>query len=149
MQRIIQRETLLDNVVAMGEVLGRLLREQLGGLEFVGDVRGRGLFWAVEFMKDPKRRVPFEPEAKFCDQVVVRALDLGLNILGNLGTTGQVHVEHVIISPPYVVNEEELERMVAILRTAVLDVSGRLLAQNSDRPDTLRMGGITGTEARL
>jgi adenosylmethionine-8-amino-7-oxononanoate aminotransferase len=107
----------------MGEVLERLLRTELGDLQPVADIRGRGLFWAVEFMKDKKRKIPFSPEDKFCNQVVDRALALGLNILGNLGTTGEIHVEHVIMSPPYVVTEKELRRMVGILKSAVQDVS--------------------------
>ena len=46
-QKIIQKENLLDNVRRQGEYLGRLLNERLGGHRNVGDVRGRGLFWAV------------------------------------------------------------------------------------------------------
>lgn len=107
----------------MGLVLETLLKAELGDLQSVADIRGRGLFWAVEFMKDRKRKIPFSPEAKFCNRVVDRALALGLNILGNLGTTGEVHVEHVIMSPPYVVTETELRRMVSILKSAIQDVS--------------------------
>lgn len=103
----------------MGQVLGNLLRSELGGLNFVGDIRGRGLFWAVEFMQDPQTRTPFPIDAMFCNKVVHVALDLGLNILGNLGQTGAVHIEHVIMSPPYIVTSPELRRMVAILRTAI------------------------------
>ncbi|KAH8894187.1 PLP-dependent transferase [Thozetella sp. PMI_491] len=122
-QNIIRDEDLLGNVTRMGNVLERLLREEIGTLAFVGDIRGRGLFWAVEFMLDKEKRMPFPADAKFCDRVVERALELGLNILGNLGTTGDVHVELVILSPPYVVNEEELRRMVAILKNAIQDIS--------------------------
>lgn len=122
-QRIIRDENLLQNVANMGKALERLLSTELGDLELVADIRGRGLFWAVEFMKDKKRKLPFPPDAKFCNRVVDRALDLGLNVLGNLGITGDVHVEHVIISPPYVVTEAELRRMVGILKNAIQHVS--------------------------
>ncbi|KAH7127373.1 pyridoxal phosphate-dependent transferase [Dactylonectria macrodidyma] len=110
-QRIIRDENILGNVTRMGHVLETLLKEQIGPLEFVGDIRGRGLFWAVEFMQNPVDKVPFAPNAKLCNQIVDRALELGLNVLGNLGTTGEVHVEHVIMSPPYVVTEAELTQM--------------------------------------
>lgn len=73
-------------------------------------------------MLDPKTKKPFGNNTRYCDQVVDRALELGLNILGNLGRTGDVHVELVILSPPYVVTEDELGRMVAVLREAVLDI---------------------------
>lgn len=139
MQRIIQRENLLDNVSRMGDVLGRLLRKELGPLDFVGDVRGRGLFWAVEFMLDPAGQVPFNPGAKFSDQIVDRALDLGLNILGNLGITGAIHSEHIIISPPYIVREEELRRMVAIAKAAIQDVSERFHQAKAAPPKASRL----------
>lgn len=113
----------------MGNVLGRLLKEQLGGMKLVGDIRGRGLFWAIEFMEDPISMKPFQPGTKFCDKVVDRALELGLNILGNLGVTGDTYIEHVIMSPPYVVTESELHRMVCILRQSVEEVSAQYLQQ--------------------
>lgn len=49
-QSIIQEDGLLANVREMGEYLGRRLREKLGGHPHVGDIRGRGLFWAVSFL---------------------------------------------------------------------------------------------------
>ena len=107
----------------MGGVLEALLKKELGPLDFVGDIRGRGLFWSVEFMQDKRTKTPFKVAAQFCDKIVLRALELGLNILGNLGRTGEVHVEHIIMSPPYIVNEEELRQMVSILKRAVQDVS--------------------------
>ncbi|KAM0303631.1 hypothetical protein HYE67_003709 [Fusarium culmorum] len=118
-QRIIRDERVLTNVQKMGTELERLLRDHIGPLEFVGDIRGRGLFWAVEFVQDRQRKTPFPASIRLCHRIVDKSLDLGLNILGNLGQTGEVHVDHVIMSPPYVVTESELERMVGILRTAI------------------------------
>lgn len=46
-QQIIQEDNLLPNVRAMGDYLGQLLHEKFDGHPHVGDVRGRGLFWAV------------------------------------------------------------------------------------------------------
>ncbi|QPC78827.1 hypothetical protein HYE68_009579 [Fusarium pseudograminearum] len=118
-QRIIRDERILTNVQKMGTVLEHLLRDHIGPLEFVGDIRGRGLFWAVEFVQDRQSKTPFPASMRLCHGIVGKSLDLGLNILGNLGQTGEVHVDHVIMSPPYVVTESELERMVDILRTAI------------------------------
>lgn len=112
----------------MGKILGELLRSEIGSLPMVGEVRGRGLFWAIEFMQDVEIGVPFSPEAKFCDKIVNKSLSLGLNILGNLGQTGSVHIEHVIVSPPYIVNEDQLCRIVSILRTAIKAVSAEFTA---------------------
>lgn len=103
----------------MGKTLETLLKAHISPLKFVGDIRGRGLFWAVEFVQDIRSKTPFPASMRLCHRIVDKALELGLNILGNLGDTGDVHVDHVIISAPYVVNENELERMVGILREAI------------------------------
>ena len=50
MQQIIQEDDLLPNVRAMGAYLGQCLHERLGSHPHVGDIRGRGLFWAVSFL---------------------------------------------------------------------------------------------------
>lgn len=110
----------------MGVILGDLLRQEVAPLPLVGDVRGRGLFWSVEFMMHGPSRIPPPREAKFCDRVVVRALELGLNILGNLGVTGDVYVDHVMISPPYIVTEEELRDIVKLLVQAIQDVTSEM-----------------------
>ncbi|KAM0562827.1 hypothetical protein ACHAPJ_001667 [Fusarium lateritium] len=125
-QRIIRDEDILTNVREMGKTLESLLKEHIGPLEFVGNIRGRGLFWAVEFVQDRRNKTPFLASMRLCHQIVDKALDLGLNILGNLGETGEVYVDHVIMSPPYVVTESELERMVGKLREAIQTVTSQV-----------------------
>lgn len=123
---MIEKDNILDNVKGMGEILGSLLQAEISCLPLVGDVRGNGLFWAVEFMLDGPSRIPMPREVKFCDRVVDRALELGLNILGNLGVTGEVYVDHVIICPPYIVKEEELRAIVKLLAHAIGEVTAEL-----------------------
>lgn len=124
-QKIIKRENLLANVQARGQELEAALRKQLLPLQFVGDVRGRGLFWAVEFVANKEEKTPFEPLDNISNDVVEAALGLGLNILGNLGHTGEHYVDLAIISPPYIVTSEEIQVIVERLRRAVEIVSER------------------------
>jgi adenosylmethionine-8-amino-7-oxononanoate aminotransferase len=118
-QRIIKGDGILDNVKAMGRCLESELRQQLGQLSYVGDIRGRGLFWAVEFILDTTAKTPFPREHNFSNHVVEVAAELGLNVLGNLGKTGELDVELVIISPPYVISRAEVECIVGLLRKAI------------------------------
>ncbi|KAK5129218.1 hypothetical protein LTR08_003742 [Meristemomyces frigidus] len=118
-QHIIGRDNLLKNVVVMGSLLQQSLEESLGSLPHVGDIRGRGLFWAVEFMRRPSTGDPFDKHAGYSNRVVEVSQDLGLNILGTLGDTGEYHVEHVILSPPYIVKAEEVAEIVRLLKTAI------------------------------
>lgn len=115
----------------MGSVLEALLRKEILPLEFAGDVRGRGLFLSVEFVQDKKTRLSFDTSTKFCDRVVKKALENGLHIMGNLGKTGNIQVDHIIMSPPYIVKEEELREMVAILKTSIEQVSAAVRAEKT------------------
>jgi adenosylmethionine-8-amino-7-oxononanoate aminotransferase len=122
-QKIIKRDNLLDNVKEMGTLLESELRSQLSDLPYVGDIRGRGLFWAVEFVADTKEKNPFGVEDNFSNRIVETAMELGLNILGNLGETGKYYIDLVIISPPYIINQTEVRKIVELLKEAVLKVS--------------------------
>lgn len=83
-QEIIKKEKLRENVTAMGHKRGNLQELELGPLELVGDIRGCGLFWSVEFMRDKHDKIPFGADSGFYNEVVVRGLELGLNIFWNL-----------------------------------------------------------------
>jgi hypothetical protein len=48
---------------------------------------------------------------------------LGQNILGNLGHTGKYQVDHVLVCPPYIVTDSELEEIVSLLKTAITKAS--------------------------
>lgn len=88
--------------------MGNLLCSELGYLFFVGEIWGCGFFWVVEFMLFEEDCILLFCEVKFCDWVVKWVLELGLNVLGNLGVIGEVYVNYVIICLFYIVKEEEL-----------------------------------------
>jgi adenosylmethionine-8-amino-7-oxononanoate aminotransferase len=76
-------------------------------------------------MADVRKKTPFPTEANFSNDIVTVALELGLQILGNLGRTGKWNVEHVIISPPYIVSKDEIRRIGELLKLAIISVSER------------------------
>lgn len=118
-QRIVRERDLLQNVTLRGKQLRAELKAQLTGMPHVADVRGEGLFCAIEFMDDPALEKAFRKGNGYSDRVVKHAQQLGLNILGTLGHTGQYHVEHVILSPPYVISAAEVTEVVRLLKSAI------------------------------
>ena len=52
-QKIVEEENLLANVLEMGEYLSESLKRKLQHHKHVGDIRGRGLFWGVSFSLHP------------------------------------------------------------------------------------------------
>lgn len=122
-QNIIQRDNLLQRVVDLGQKLETLLRKEIGPLPLVGDIRGRGLFWAVEFVLDKNTKKPFSLRDDFSNKVVASALKRGVNILGNLGHTGTYQIDHVLVCPPYISTEKEIEDIVALVKDAIVETS--------------------------
>ncbi|KAK8153195.1 pyridoxal phosphate-dependent transferase [Phyllosticta citrichinensis] len=137
-QRIIKEQDLLSNVRKQGELLGRLLQEELGQHPLTGDIRGRGLLWAVEFMRDPATRTPFPMGDDFSHRVVDEAVEnQGVLVLKNLGFPGTWKMDSVVVSPPFIITEEETRESVKRLRRAVdvvakgyLDADGKLIHLN-------------------
>jgi adenosylmethionine-8-amino-7-oxononanoate aminotransferase len=60
-QQVIAEEGLLDNVRRQSGALETLLTERLGNHAHVGDIRGRGLFLAIEMVEDRATKAPFDP----------------------------------------------------------------------------------------
>ncbi len=118
-QRILADDDLLANAARQGRTLKRLLTERFGNHRHVGDVRGRGLFWALEFVADRAQRTPFAPSAGVAERVKRAALGRGLGIYPSSGTLDGVQGDHVIVAPPYIVEEADLLEIVGRLGEAV------------------------------
>jgi adenosylmethionine-8-amino-7-oxononanoate aminotransferase len=118
-QQAIREEKLLDNVRAMGALLENRLTERLGNHRHVGDIRGRGLFWAVEFVTDRATKAPFDPALQLHERVKREAYDRGLACYPMGGTLDGRRGNHVILAPPYIVTAPQVETIVERFGEAV------------------------------
>lgn len=118
-QRIIREEDLLPNVKAMGDRLSQGLKARLADSVAVGDVRGRGLFWALEFVADRESRQPFDPALKISERVKQAALDNGLAVYPTAGTVDGRVGDHVIIAPPFNVEAAQIDEIIDRIGQAV------------------------------
>lgn len=118
-QRVIAEERLLDNVRTMGELLEQRLKTAFLEHEFVGDVRGRGLFWALEFVADKDERAPFPAHCRISDRLRHHALEAGLAIYPSSGTVDGRVGDHVIIAPPFIVTAADVEEIIERLQVGV------------------------------
>lgn len=121
-QEILQRENLIQNAHEMGERLGTQLRKRLGEHRYVGDIRGRGLMWAVEFVQNKDTKEPFPPG----EAVSTRIQQAGLSPPWNMalyagsGTADGRSGDHVTIAPAYIISPAEVDLIVEKL-AGVLD----------------------------
>ena len=118
-QRIIREDNLLDNVRAMGARLESALVERFGNHRHVGDVRGRGLFWALEFVTDRATKQVFDPGLKLNERVKQAALARGLAAYPMGGTLDGRLGDHIIVAPPYIVTAADIDTIVDRLGDAV------------------------------
>ena len=97
--------------------------ESLRELEAVGDVRGLGLLWAIEFVADKKTRAQFSPEKNFAGLVGKVCLRRGLLVYPMQGCVDGITGDHLLIAPPAVISGEEIGWAVQQIRAAVVETS--------------------------
>lgn len=118
-QRVIAEEGLLENVRARGAELDEWLHERLGNHAHVGDIRGRGLFRAVELVRDRATKAPFAPEEKRHARVGAEAYARGLACYPMGGTIDGARGDHAILAPPYNATRAEVAAIVERFAAAV------------------------------
>jgi adenosylmethionine-8-amino-7-oxononanoate aminotransferase len=118
-QKVIREDNLIENVQRMGEHLSEGLIERLGNHRHVGDIRGRGLFWAIELVADRASKAVFEPARKMNDRVKQAAFERGLAIYPMGGTIDGKQGDHVIVAPPYIATKADIDAIVSRLGDAV------------------------------
>jgi adenosylmethionine-8-amino-7-oxononanoate aminotransferase len=120
-QETIQRDNLLANVREMGALLQRRLGERFGNHAHVGDIRGRGLFQAVELVEDRSTKTPFDPARKLHARVKKAAMARGLMVYPMGGTIDGQRGDHVLLAPPFIVTADQIGEIVDRLGSAIDD----------------------------
>jgi adenosylmethionine-8-amino-7-oxononanoate aminotransferase len=118
-QNVIRNENLLANVVIMGDHLETRLIERLGNHNHVGDIRGRGLFKGVELVRDRSTKTPFDPSAKLNVRVKKQAMARGLMVYPMGGTIDGQTGDHVLLAPPFIVTDRDIDTIVERLGDAI------------------------------
>jgi len=111
----IARDDLLMNVHTQGAYLERRLRDVFGGHPHVGDIRGRGLFWALELVADRNTREPFDAQYALARRIKATAQSFGLLCYPSSGTADGRSGDHVLLAPPFIVQPSHVDQIVDIL----------------------------------
>jgi adenosylmethionine-8-amino-7-oxononanoate aminotransferase len=118
-QRVIDDEQLLDRVKDLGRQLERRLTERFGNHRHVGDIRGRGLFQAIELVADRGTRAPFDPALKLNQRIKAIAFEGGLGCYPAGGCMDGRSGDHVLLAPPYIATSDDIDMIVDRLGHAV------------------------------
>ncbi|KAK5166679.1 uncharacterized protein LTR77_008223 [Saxophila tyrrhenica] len=136
-QRIIRDDNLVANVRKQGALLSKLLKEKVGSHGAVGDIRGKGLFWGIEFVSNKSAKTPYEPSEAIAMGVHELAMrePFNISLYPGSGTVDGRRGDHIIIAPAYNVTEEEIRSIVDTTASVVK----QFFRQYVDRP-ALRSG---------
>ncbi|MBI3507528.1 MAG: aminotransferase class III-fold pyridoxal phosphate-dependent enzyme [Proteobacteria bacterium] len=114
----LKSKKLVERAATLESYLGSRLKALADKHPSVGDVRGKGLFWAVELVKDRKTKEPFsvqrdklEGKPMLIDKVCAELMKQGVFVVG--------WISHLVIAPPLIVSEAELDRGVAAIDKAL------------------------------
>jgi adenosylmethionine-8-amino-7-oxononanoate aminotransferase len=118
-QQVMQRDDLLANVREMGAHLDARLRQRFGNHHHVGDIRGRGLFQAIELVEDRAAKTPFDPGRKLHARVKRAAMARGLMVYPMGGTVDGLQGDHVLLAPPFIIDAAAIDTIVERLGEAV------------------------------
>jgi adenosylmethionine-8-amino-7-oxononanoate aminotransferase len=118
-QDIIREERLLVRVGAAGARLRERLAQRFERHRYVGDVRGRGLLMAIELVADRETKRPFDPALRVSARIKAEAFERGLLVYPGSGTVDGREGDHVLLAPPYIVTDAEVDVIVERLGAAV------------------------------
>jgi adenosylmethionine-8-amino-7-oxononanoate aminotransferase len=126
-QRVLARDGLVERCARQGARLRAELDEAFRYHPYVGEVRGRGLFQAIELVADRSSKEPFDPALRLAARIKRAAMDLGLLCYPMGGTVDGARGDHVLLAPPFIIGDDELdlliERLVEAVDTAIAAVA--------------------------
>lgn len=118
-QQVIRRDGLLERVRAQGAGLRQRLERAFGDHPHVGDIRGRGLFMGLELVTDRAGKQTFDPALSLHARVKREAMARGLMVYPMGGTIDGRHGDHVLLAPPFIVSDDELDQLTERLAGAI------------------------------
>jgi adenosylmethionine-8-amino-7-oxononanoate aminotransferase len=118
-QRVMKRDRLVEQVKARGRHLSKALCAALGAHPCVGDIRGRGLFMGVELVQDRATKRPFDPKLRVHARIKSECMARGLMVYPSGGTVDGQNGDHVLIAPPFIATEADLDTIVERLSGAI------------------------------
>lgn len=110
---------LITRVNTQGAKLTAALHAAFGQHAHVGDIRGRGLFQAIELVADRDTKAPFDPSRKIAPTIKKAAFEAGMICYPMSGTIDGRTGDHVLLAPPFIISDDQIDELVTKLSGAV------------------------------
>ncbi len=109
---------LADRARVMGDRLQQALEGAFGQHPHIGDIRGRGLFRGLELVQDRDTKTPFAPEKAVNKALKKAAFEAGLICYPMGGTIDGRQGDHILLAPPFILDDSHIDEIVSKLTTA-------------------------------
>ncbi|WP_413284347.1 aspartate aminotransferase family protein [Vibrio sp. MA40-2] len=116
-------QQLLTNVVQLGKQLKEKLQQALLPLPYIGDIRGRGLFLAIELVSDKTSKSPLASSTLAHKTIKKLAMNNGVMCYPMSGTIDGKTGHHILLAPPFIITEQQLDELVSKLKSSLQQAS--------------------------
>jgi adenosylmethionine-8-amino-7-oxononanoate aminotransferase len=120
---ILERENLVARADTLGRALGRKLRERLSPHPRVADVRGLGMMWGIELVKDKATLEPFSRDEQVTERLWEAVFKRGVIVYKSTGLAGK-DGDALVIGPPFTITEEDIELLTESVGRAIEQILG-------------------------
>ncbi len=122
---IMIEDKISENAAAMGELLGKGLQRLGEQYTCVGNVRGMGLLWALEFVADRETREPYPAEWNVGSIIKAEAFDEGLIVYPRRPLNG-LKGDHILVAPPLIITPEEVTELLEKLERSLVRLQEKI-----------------------
>ncbi|RMG59227.1 MAG: aspartate aminotransferase family protein [Deltaproteobacteria bacterium] len=129
--RILKEEKYVERVAQLGEYLAGKLEGLKRRHPTIGDVRCRGLLAGVEFVSNRKTKKPFPREMEAARKIADLCLEKGLYLYPGKGSCDGVRGDHLLMAPPYIITEEQIDEMIEVLSEAIAEFEETVLSEET------------------
>ncbi len=119
---IIGTDDMMEDVRRKGHYLMTALMDRFGQHPHIGDIRGKGLFLGMEFVADRDSKTPFDPAKSINKKFKAAAFNAGLICYPMGGTIDGQYGDHVLLAPPFIITDQQINEMVDKIDFAVKEV---------------------------
>jgi hypothetical protein len=124
---ILERERLVERAASLGEKLGEALMNRLGASPWVADIRGLGMMWGIEIVKDRETLQPFARAEKVTERIWKALFEEGVIVYKSVAMAG-TDGDGLVVAPPFVITEEQIHLAADKLAGAI----DRVLSSTSE-----------------
>ena len=118
--KVIEEDQLLNRVRVQGAKFKKMLDNRFADHPNIGDIRGRGLFWGLEIVKNKKTKEPFPAAFNLAGKIKSDILENGMLSYPSQGCVDGINGDHILLAPPYTVSDEELDFIIKITYKSLL-----------------------------